>query len=140
LDQAKAIYLQLGQRPDVQKAIAAEEAADRNRLESEEKEEANRIEDARRNAPGTVVVTRTATGTGGMYMVRIEVDGKAVGAIAGDECLKLRLRPGPHVIAVSGGGLSRSLRVAVPANDEVNLETYFSNWGVFGGGLNLREI
>jgi len=144
LDQAKALYRQLGQRSDVRKAIAEEEAAEKRRIENEAKrqaeEEARRIEEAKRNAPGMVTVSRTATATGGMYGVQIAVDGEVMGEIGGAEYLQLRLRPGTHVIAVSGGGMSRSLRLTVSPNDEVNLETYFSNWGILGGGLNLKQV
>ena len=152
----EVLYKQLSSDPDVLKAIAAEKAAEQDRLslevqqQAEERqrrleerqrrleEEQRRLEEVRRNAPVPVRISRIATATGYLYEVAVSINGQKAGAVFGDQSLILQLQPGAYVIKVAGGGLSNSLTLTVERNQPLEFEMYFSNWGILGGGLVLR--
>ncbi len=143
ISQLEVLYKQLSSDPDVLKAIAAEKAAEQDRLSLEVQQQAEerrrRLEEERRNAPVPVRISRIATTTGCMYEVTVSINGQKAGAVSGDQSLILQLQPGAYVMKVAGGGLSNSLTLTVERNQPLEFEMYFSNWGILGGGLVLRS-
>lgn len=73
-----------------------------------------------------------------MYSIQLIVDGKPVGELKSGARFSVDLSAGTHSVQVAGGGLSKAVTITAPKGATVRYETYFSNWGILGGGLNLR--
>lgn len=85
-----------------------------------------------------LIITRKSSATGFMYSVQVIVDGKPVGELKSGATYAFDLLPGSHSVQVAGGGLSREVTITIAKGATVRYQTYFSNWGLLGGGLNLR--
>jgi hypothetical protein len=89
---------------------------------------------------GNVLISRIPKSTGSLYSVKVSADGQPQGQLSQRGQLRFWLSPGRHIIKVSGGGLWKSLEVVVSESGPLRLQTYFSNWGLLGGGLKLKQV
>ena len=87
---------------------------------------------------GTLIISRKSGTTGFMYSLQVVADGKQVGDLKSGVSFTLDLPAGEHAIQVAGGGLSKQVVVTVVEGQVLRYQTYFSAWGLLGGGLNLR--
>lgn len=100
---------------------------------------------------GTLVITRLPKSTGLFHSVSVAIDGQYYGSVGGGfpiglldfatskkRSLTVNIPAGHHTVEVAGGLLKNSLSVNVQPGEK-HLTTFFSNLGVFGGGLNLAE-
>ena len=86
---------------------------------------------------GVFLLFRKQSATGSTFDVSVSVDGQPAGSLAEGDRLKVTLAPGSHTVKLAGGGLRRSSTIAIQASQISQYETYFSNWGILGGGLRL---
>ena len=88
----------------------------------------------------TLFLARAKSATGFIYGVTITLDGQLIGTLQENERLTVKVSIGVHTIEVRGGGLHRSQTLAADSAQVLEFETYFSNWGILGGGLILRGM
>ena len=132
----KHLYRELARDPEVRKAIIAEEDAESKRIADDARRRAEESE----RTPGLVTVCRTKTATGGTYSVQVSINGQISGKVFAGERLEFPLPPGDYSMRVEGGGLSSSVQFFILPRKRLEFETYFSNWGILGGGLVLRKV
>lgn len=89
------------------------------------------------DSAGVFLLLRRPSATGTINDVIVCVDGQPAGTLAEGDRLKVTLAPGSHSVKLAGGGLRRSSLVSIQAGQISQYETYFSNWGILGGGLRL---
>lgn len=87
---------------------------------------------------GKLEIIRSSAMTGAMYAVKVEVDGKTVGEIGNGGTLLLELPAGERNVRVRGGGMSRTATVNITTGQTTCYQTYFSELGLLGGGLNFK--
>ena len=97
-------------------------------------------DEEKRNVPGMIVLHRKATWSGFMCSIHVTVDGIEKGKLNAFEEIKFEVAPGEHIIKVSAGGLRNSLRVDINCGESLRFETDYSDWGILGGGLNLKPL
>ena len=89
---------------------------------------------------GQLVISRSRALTGGMYGVKVVIDGKPVGEIAKGQTFTFDLLAGSHRVEVSGGGLSNAATVQISDGAASRYELDFSGMGILGGGLKFRPM
>ena len=89
-------------------------------------------------AIGKLVIIRSSAVTGGIYAVRVTVDGKLVGEVGNGGSITLELPAGQRRVEVKGGGLSNSAIIPIADGQTTRFQMYFSVWGILGGGLNFK--
>jgi len=82
----------------------------------------------------TLFLARAKSATGSIYGVTITLDGQLIGTLQENERLTVKVSIGVHTIEVRGGGLHRSQTLAADSAQVLEFETYFSKWGILGGG------
>ena len=87
-----------------------------------------------------LVLFRKRSATASMFEVAVSVDQQIVGHLNENDALTVMVDPGEHAVEVSGGSLRRSQLFSVAPAEVLEFKTYFSNWGVLGGGLILRPM
>ncbi len=87
---------------------------------------------------GKLVVVRSSAMTGSMYAVRVTVGGELFGEVKNGGQLDIDLPAGRHEVKVRGGGLSNSAIIQIVDGKTTRYQMYFSEWGIFGGGLNFK--
>jgi len=106
-DQAKLLYRQLGQDPEVREAIISEEAAEKTRLAAETHPQAEerqpRLEMERQNGPSILRFIRD-TWIGQLVPFWVEIDDNYVGDLPFGSTLTVSVSPGEHHLRVYGGG------------------------------------
>jgi hypothetical protein len=89
---------------------------------------------------GEVSIHREPKLTGSMYLVEIIIDGRTHAKLKSNARMTAELEPGDHWMQAIGGGLSRVINFHVEQDRELAYKTYFSNWGILGGGLKIVPI
>ena len=87
---------------------------------------------------GKLVIVRLSAMTGSMYAVRVTVGGELFGEVKNGGQVTVELPDGKHKVKVAGGGLSNSAVVNIVGAKTTRFQMYFSEWGIFGGGLNFK--
>jgi hypothetical protein len=86
---------------------------------------------------GNLVISRKAKTTGSFHSVQVFIDEQPMGDVKDGGVLNIELPAGSHAVQVAGGGMSRTVNVAIGKGQVLHFQTYFSNLGILGGGLNL---
>jgi hypothetical protein len=89
-------------------------------------------------AVGRLQLLRTSSLTAKNHVVKVDVDDAPQGELREGQTLNLGLPAGQHTVKVTGGGLSRSLKVTIRPDATLKFTVCFSNWGILGGGLLLE--
>ena len=89
---------------------------------------------------GKVSIHREPKLTGFMHSVEIIIDGRSLANLKSNASMTVDLEVGDHWMQAKGGGLSRVINFHVERDAELTYKTYFSNWGILGGGLKIVPI
>ncbi|MBO09594.1 MAG: hypothetical protein CMJ68_02405 [Planctomycetaceae bacterium] len=84
---------------------------------------------------GNVVIRRKAKMTGLAHSITVICDGVKMGKVGNGGDLTLALPAGMNTIRLKGGMMKRELELEVQAGTTHEIECYFSELGVLGGGL-----
>lgn len=93
-----------------------------------------------REMDASLVLSRSRSATGGSHTIAVTLDGEPIGNLNEGDTLTVKITRGQHTIHFGGGGLYRSQTITTQSGQVLEFETYFSNWGIIGGGVILRPI
>lgn len=92
------------------------------------------------NNLGTIEIHRNPKTTGALQKINVLIDDKQVGALGGNETLKITIPAGAHALRVTTIGMSNAANINVGDGQNLKFLTEFKDPGRSGGGLNLEIV